>query len=307
MKKILTLTSVLLAVFMLTACLENNELTDAEDNSQTLKRDPVTYTIYVDSAANSAISSLGMGESEISVKSVNEKDFTFMDRAYMDRPESAVDSISFEINNKSYELTYRATRKNFSASSSSKFKDRQIVNIYMNDDKHVEILAESNELIFFLSNSRIKEAQETFTEADAVEAARVHLAEIYGADALDGYELIEYDSPNMGEDREIYTVSFVRKIFGYETNDIVSAEFDMAGNFVGLNAIKRGVAANAAKDLGEDEIKNAMAFINETFSSWDIGSAELVIDSEGDYYIKVGISRKNGEDIQAMQIHVNIR
>lgn len=318
MKKILIIISFLILLATFISCSnvdmeiqENGDFigetggNDQDESSNTYNS--VTYTMYADFTLGSNSTDV-TDKSEISLKSAGEKEFSFKGRTIVDRPENTLDNINLKIYNETYELTYVNSKKLFSATKASKFKDKKaIVNCYKSDTRLVEILSGDTTPVFFYTNVADRKKEGDFTEYEALAAAKTVILELYGENALEGYSLIQYvdDSEKIQE----YSIGFKKRIFGYETNDIVIVKFDMEGNFIGLNAYQYGILAGAENDLAEEEIKNAIAYVEQNLSSdWRIiGIPEVVIDVEGDYYIRVGILRNNGELAEAMQVYVNIR
>lgn len=292
LKKSLLIAIVCICMILLCGCnTDTPDITEepteeiVQPTEEAVERGPVNHTVHDDAS---------------------EKDFSFNGREKVNRPTNTPDSASVKIDNKTYEFSYFDSVKLFSASETSKFKDRAIVNRYRNDTRSVELLKGSNKLVFFFTDvsERVKEG--SFTEEEAVEAAKAVIAELYGADAIEEYSRIQF--ADNGEPKEKYSIGFSKKIFGYDTNDHITVNFDMAGNLVSLNAYKFGIMHGAEKDLTQEEIEKAIAYVNDTFSDdWNVSTPSVVVDTEGDYYIEVGISRKVGDIIQAMQIHVNIR
>jgi hypothetical protein len=211
-----------------------------------------------------------------------------------------------KIYNETYELTYVDSEILFWTTEASDFKDRAIINYYMSDTMLAKFLSGDTKPIFVYNNMSDREKEGDFTEEEALKAAKAVMVELYGEDALEGYSRIALVDDQ--EPRQKYSIGFGRKILGYDTNDNVTVSFDMAGNFIGLNAHQYGILERAENDLTEEEIKNAVEYVEQTFvSDWNIGSYSIVLDVEGDYYIRAGVSRKNGEVIEAMQVYVNIR
>ena len=306
MKKILSIISLLIVILTLISCSDKNDEEIVQPTEEAVERGPVNYTVYVDYALGSQPDLEIEESSKVTMKPIAEKDFYFVGTENIERPENAADTINLTIHNKTYEFSYRDSQKFFSASETSKFKDRAIVNRYCNDTRDVELLEGSNKPVFFFTDvsERVKEGN--FTEEEAVEAAKAVIAELYGADAIEEYSLRQF--ADNGESKEKYSIGFGKKIFGYETNDHITVNFDMAGNLVSLNAYKLGIMQGAEKDLTQEEIEKAIAYVEDTFSdNWNVSIHSVVVDTEGDYYIEVGISRKVGDMIQAIQIHVNIR
>lgn len=310
MKKILSIMSLIIIVLALASCFDNVDYSNDEEviqpTEETVERDPVNYTVYADFSMGSQISLESEEISKVTLKPASEKEFSFIGRDFVDRPENTNDTFEVQIRNELYEFGYFGSRKIFSSSNTSKLKNREIVNVYLSDTRHIEISAGDERPLFFFTNSNQRVTDGDFTEEEAVEAAKSVIAELYGADAIEGYSRIKFSDD--GEPKEDYSIGFRKKIFGYDTNDTVIVSFDMAGNFIGFNAYKYGILENAEKDLTKEEIEKAIAYVEDTFSdNWDIGTPSVVADTEGDYYIEVGLSRKKGEIIEAMQIHVNIR
>jgi len=67
--------------------------------------------------------------------------------------------------------------------------------------------------------------------------------------------------------------------------------------------------ANAEKDITKEQIDNAIKAVEENFSdSWSVheSSATIVMDSEGDYYVRMGISRNTDGMVTAVQVYINV-
>ena len=70
-----------------------------------------------------------------------------------------------------------------------------------------------------------------------------------------------------------------------------------------------GILADAEKDITKEQIDNAIKVITDSYSvNWSVheSSANIVRDSEGDYYVRIGVSRNIDGQVTAMQLYINI-
>ena len=306
-KCLMILVLIALLTFQYTSCSADKISKESNATQSEALLPPVAYTVYVDFSAGDQ-PSLQKESSEVTIRSGSEKNFLFANIDYIEKPENAADSVSISIYNKTYEFSYLDSIQSIPSTETSRFKDRAIINRYKNDIARIELAAGNNKPVFFKLNVKEQVKEGSFTEQEAVEAAKSVIEELYGAGSMEGYSRIQ--TVDDGETKQRYTIAFEKKIFGYQTNDNVVVCFDMAGNLISFNSFRFGIMNGAEQDLTKEEIENAIAYVEDKFSeNWNVNTAytNVVVDTEGDYYIEVPLSRIVEGKIEAIQLHVNIR
>ena len=145
---------------------------------------------------------------------------------------------------------------------------------------------------------------------EAKEKAIAVITELYGADTFDEYKYKHtlVSTYNSSDKQDGYSVTYQRYVFGIPTDDDISVKFNMSGEVLAINARGKGKLANAEKDITKEQIDNAIKMVNEQFSDkWSVHAPSIVIDSEGDYYVRIGISRNVNGQVTAMQLYINVQ
>ena len=279
------------------------------DNPTELPVKEVEYFMYADFATSSSGEA---SDSKIPFKSNGEKIFSNTRLAKVDKPENAPDTVEITIQGKKYSAEYLSSEITY-LFSSEKFREFMPISVYSdrNRDYMIELDAKGT-LRLFIDFEPNRKADGNFTEEEAIEKARAIVAELYGDEVFDRYNEVRaiYSENNGGREKAFY-VYFERKIFGMNTEDNISLDFNMEGELLAINAKKMGTTANAEQDLTQEDIDNAIKAFSETFENADgwyySAPTRLVIDSEGDYYLRGGASKTTASGTLAMRIHINVK
>ena len=265
----------------------------------------VEYTIYVDHSAG--IDSSDSSSFKYPVKSADEKVFSFAEKTEISKPANAEDTKKLTLLGVTYNLDYRRTFKT-AISASERLGDLGSINEYTRDDFIAEFNSDGT-LIFFSDLGTDRRNEGDFTEDAATETADKLVKELYGDDIENQYERTKL-SGSAGASKKTYSFSYKRKVHGFDTIDTILIKFNMEGKLVCVNAKNMGTMETAEKDLKKSEIEKAIKAINDNYSGkWNVSdSYTLIVDSNGDYYIRGGVSRKNESgSIIAMQVYTNIK
>ncbi|MBE6592860.1 MAG: hypothetical protein E7642_02570 [Ruminococcaceae bacterium] len=296
MKKFLIAICLLMAIVLLSACASEK----------------LEYTIYADFSAEET-SLLESKSSSIPIKSATEKVFSFSTRKEIDRHASAVDNYTFSVDGKTYSIPFNESYET-AANASEKVRKFGQYNRYLSvtDGYILETNIETKEIELFIgSNSELQNAKGNLTEAQAKEKADAIITEMYGAEVFNGYKHKNTlaSKADRSEEQDGYSVTYQRSVFGYPTSDDITISLNMNGDLLAVNAKGKGMLANAEKDITKEQIDNAIKAVEENFSdSWSVheSSATIVMDSEGDYYVRMGISRNTDGMVTAVQVYINV-
>jgi hypothetical protein len=172
----------------------------------------------------------------------------------------------------------------------------------MGADVAAQFRLQNNELIYF-SNGKVDCRIQNELDAEvANKKAEEIIKEIYGENALDGYTL--HSSKASDDNNEyVYYVTYKRYVYGVPGNDDIRVAFNMNGELSHIRALEKGSLANAEKDMSKEEVDKAIEFFNATFSDgWSNTGLTLIVDSNGDYYIKTLVWK--GDDAHYVYINV---
>ena len=335
MKKALSLISILLIIAMFAACQTNkdelskndlpdildatNEKTEAQSTkeqkteelpteAQPIEKEPVKYVMYADYAASvGENSSIDAERSDIEMKPTAEKNFNIIKREYVNDP--IVDSTNtkkFKILNETYDVSYVRSYNTTLVSSGNS----GAFHMYYSDSGSIAIEARdgTNEIVYF-SNSRVSRREDGNFSIEQAEAKAKQVVEsLYGRESLEDYSFeIELIEGNNNE--KYYSAQYHRYVYGFKTEDNITVKLNMNGELAAVVSFERGIMSTAEQDLTKEEIENAIKAVNENFSSsWNISSDHyIVIDSNGDYYLRSNLARNRDKFPFAMQIFTNIQ
>ena len=335
MKKALSLISILLIIAMFAACqtnkdeLSKNDLPDILDatnekaeaqstkeqkteelptEAQPIEKEPVKYVMYADYAASvGENSSIDAERSDIEMKHATQDMFNILSRTFVEEPlKDLNETKKIKILNDTYEVVYARSYKTVFSSANDK-KISEHIHQYTANKLVVEFWGDTNKISIFMNSSIDKKAEGNLT-ADQAEAKAKQIVEaLYGTDVTKNYTVKV--SLNETKDEHTYNVTYERYVHGFKTDDRISLTLNMKGELFGIGATKYGTVSNAEQDLTKEEIENAIKAVNENFSSsWNISSDHyIVIDSNGDYYLRSNLARNLDKFPFAMQIFTNIQ
>lgn len=313
----LTLTAVFAAVIILgIRLIPEDELGPVDNTIGEIERKP-QYTLYfLDSAGQMMGTELidkNTGES-VSLEQAESKIFSFYTKTEVVRPDNIPEQYSVTLGGKTYVLDYRSTLETVIASSEKFSKYGRLVEYQTEMDPdtspytvRAEIRPYTNELLLFaiLSGKALK-ARGNLTEEGARTAADAALLSLYGESAGQEYS---YDTTVYTDDQSVtqYTVVYRKVVWGMPTNDAIQISVNMKGEIVGINAKYLGMYSSAENDIQKSDLDNAAAVLREALSdSWTILETTLIIDSEGDYYIRALTARSTSDGLDAAEVYINV-
>ena len=273
--------------------------------------DRVIYTIYADFSSGASSTLEGISE-QISIKSATEKTFTFSKKTKTERHSSAVDNYEFTVAGQTYTIPFVESYET-AANAAEKVKKYMQYNRYLSAEKGVilETNIETKEIELFSNlHPSVENWEGDLTETEAKEKAIAVITEIYGVETFDEYEYLEtlVSTYNGSDKQDGYSVTYRRYVFDIPTDDDITVKFNMSGEVLAINAREKGKLANAENDITKEQIDNAIKVINEQFSDkWSVHAPAIVIDSEGDYYVRIGVSRNVNGQVTAMQLYVKVQ
>ena len=243
----------------------------------------VKYVIYRDFQTGSLPTFEGGENYTLEAAPISNKNFSFSDRTPVEKSKDTAEKITLNLYGMKTELAHTIT---FTTAllTSEKFAHLGVYNEYRWGSKVVEINPTTNEIQFYTDTNVNKKAEGDFTREQAKEMAEKILVELYGEDALDYYTFDTFLSSGQEKVTTI-GVLYVKKVLGFSTDDNVLIKFNAAGELISINAKKRRSMERAEQDITKEQIEAAVNVLRETYPSWNMTKPELLIDSEGDYYI----------------------
>ena len=265
----------------------------------------VNYVIYADFQTGSIPEFEGGDNYTLETSPIASKDFSFSNRTNIEKPTNVPEILMLKLQNREQEFEYVRT---FSTplASSKKFSHLGIMNEYKTKGEMVRVNASSGEILFYANTKGDKvESGDFTTEKQAKEKAEKVLVELYGEKVLEEYTFDHFYGPD--EDKKTCSILYVKKVFGYSTDDDILIKFNTQGEFIGINANKKGTMERAEQDLAREQIENAIKVLNEKDPGSPNRSIQLLIDSEGDYYLMTPMTLKdnNGNSIGILA-YINI-
>lgn len=265
----------------------------------------VNYVIYADFQTGSIPEFEGGDNYTLEAAPIGNKNFSLSDRTKVEKPENTLDALILKLQEKEEEFEYVRT---FSTplASSKKFSHLGIMNEYKTKGEMVRVNASSGEILFYANTKGDKvESGDFTTEKQAKEKAEKVLVELYGEKVLEEYTFDHFYGTD--EDKKTCSILYVKKVLGYSTDDDILIKFNTQGELIGINANKKGTMARAEEDLTREQIEDAIKVLNEKDPGSPSRSIQLLIDSEGDYYLMTPMTLKdnNGNSIGILA-YINI-
>ena len=251
----------------------------------------VKYVIYRDFQTGS-LPTFEDGENyTLEAAPMGNKNFSFSNRTKVEKPNDTQETLTLKLQGKEEKFEYVQT---FSCPivANEKFSYLGILNEYTMLGKKVRINASTKELLFYADAKVNKEAEGDFTQEQAKEMAEKILVELYGEDALEYYTFDTFLSSGQEKVGTI-GVKYVKKVFGFSTDDDVLIKFNAAGELISINSNKRRSMERADQDITKEQIEAAIKVLKETYPSWNMTNPQLLIDSEGDYYLSAHFTMRD--------------
>ena len=265
----------------------------------------VNYVIYADFQTGSMPSFEGGENYNLEAAPIGNKNFSFSKRTKIEKPTDTQTTLMLKLQGKEKEFEYVRT---FSTPivSNENFFHLGVMNEYKTNGEMVRINASTGEILFYANTQGDKvESGDFTTEEQAREKAEKILVELYGEKVLEEYTFDHFYGTD--EDKKTCSILYVKKVFGYSTDDDILIKFNTQGEFIGINANKKGTMERAEQDLAREQIENAIKVLNEKDPGSPNRSIQLLIDSEGDYYLMTPMTLKdnNGNSIGILA-YINI-
>ncbi len=261
----------------------SEKATDKGDNTA------VNYVIYCESVCSAGFEKSN-NLSEADYRDASEKTFSFGVGSKIVKPDNAANEQTIKLNGKEYTLQYKETCGTEIAST-EKFEKYGKYNTYVKDELHAETRVDTNELLFFCILDQNVYAGSNITENYARAIAKDTISSLYGH--LEN----EYEYDTTVRSNTKTTVVYRKYVWGIPTKDSIQISVNMKGEVTAINAKMLGMFSSAEKDITKEQIDNAIAYLNETFSDvYNLGKIELVIDGEGDYYIRTSLLNKGSNN-----------
>jgi hypothetical protein len=247
--------------------------------------------------------------STVKFKNAEQKDFSHVSRTESIINHKVEAERSITVNGKSIPVFYQETWEN-SLISSRKYKKYGSYDSYRNGGVFAEIRGETNELIFFLNldvNNKVPAGD--MTEADAKQLAESVITSLYGTDTLQEYRY-ETTFCSQDEHRDEYTVLYIKYVWDIPTDEQINVTMNMNGEISCVNAKLLGLYSTAEKDLSKTDIENAIQALQQSLpENWAIMDPSLILDSEGDYYIKAFVydTKPTSEGIEGSTVYINVQ
>ena len=275
----------------------------------------VKYTIYSDGSFDGEGSGNNIsGKTPSNVEwSSSSKEFFVESRTMLDDIDSSLPKtrvVSMLDDSYSVELI-----KNYKTGVSEieRYKDKYSqYDMYMGEHLVVEFLHSTDKIVFFSNTNRAdRDAKGDCTEQDAISVATSAIKSLYGSEIAAQYEQSEVLSGE-GEEKDSYLVVFERKedVWGIYTEDCIQVRVNLAGKIIAINATFMGVFDTAKDDITEKELNNALNALEKSIKgTWKIAEKKLIIDENGDYYIKAYTLHdgKNTSDFAPPVLYINIQ
>ena len=273
------------------------------------ERENTAYTIYYTSFLSGTLTDTNKMGSTVKFKNVEQKDFSHVSRTESIINHKVETERSITVNGKSFPVFYQETWEN-SLISSRKYKKYGSYDSYRNGGVFAEIRGETNELIFFLNldvNNKVPAGD--MTEADAKQLAESVITSLYGTDTLQEYRY-ETTFCSRDEHRDEYTVLYIKYVWDIPTDEQINVTMNMNGEISCVNAKLLGLYSTAEKDLSKTDIENATQALQQSLpENWAIMDPSLILDSEGDYYIKAFVydTKPTSEGIEGSTVYINVQ
>lgn len=269
------------------------------DNT-TAKSEPaeIEYVIYYEASSEGmvAIKDENSHASNIRIESAAEMDFYYLDQTDIST-EVENKIINLVLPNTNTEVSYiRSFSNSFAYSANTNLKKYAYYNEYKAIESEHNLIVRyrqnDNELVFF-SQAGTRETNGPLTEQEAKTLADAFLIEKYGSQFFAEYP--HYAIAHSQDNRRFtLAVVYQKYICGYPTTDEVIVKYNMNGELVALNAMKKGIFDDVESSITADKIANAeTALLSAISSEWSINYKELALDVDGNCYLMVYASRDN--------------
>ena len=271
-----------------------NEIT--EPNNEKKK-----YEMYMNFSAGESLDTNVSANENVEFKPISEKNFILSQRTKIDKPNDVVDNVGLTIGGKSYTLNYN--RSYTTPLIHSQYKEFGQYNEYRSTDAIAQFSNTTKKLYFFMDFEVESVSNGNFSPEMAEKASRELADQLYGTGALDDYECSIYV-----EETEVLAY-YSRKVFGFASDDNVAFTFNKNGEIISINALKMGTMSYVSENITKEDIDNAIKVVAETFKDgWSLDAPTLVIDSEGDYYARIGMIKRNGDSlVSSAEVYINLK
>ena len=302
----------LLAMLMLftVGCSTDRESEEIVPNEDVVPN--VEYTIYLSGASLSAdntFDAVGLSEAAgVRVEHFPDDGslyfkYTTIVEAEKDLPLSK----TLQIDGKQYnfeEIVYRNDETVLEKQSKLQ-KYGKTVTYMKSGEYHAIYLAESDRLVEFYDSSVRNDVNGDFTEEDACEKSEAIVKELYGEACLVYYS--DHPCETSVENGDI-TVTYVKYIGGYETNDKISLLFNTNGELIAIFADFSGCFATSSAKYSSKQLKNAESVLFKHVDSVAKSRQDtrLVMNTQGKCYLEVRANCGTEDKISMRTFYINV-
>ena len=217
---------------------------------------------------------------------------------FLEISDKADEFCEISIQGRTYKMEYSATYRPKIADN-EKFGSSKDFHEYMQDTKmRMRVNVATNELILF-SDAKKASIKGIISESSGISIADEVFKQVYGEDLRNEYKCIGFVD---GSDTP-YNVTYVRQVFGMDTNEVIGISLNGNGDVFRIQAQMFRMYDDAEKDITKEEIDAAKKHLTEKLSSkYDIRYTDLIINSEGDYYIRAYVWINNSFELAYVNV-----
>lgn len=300
MKTIVKILILVLIGILLVSLFASCDDSDSTDNGTPSK--PVDYDVIFFGSGSGTITPYGKEYSEKDVEDLQKKYegviFSSNGKTLLEISDKADEFCEISIQGRTHKMEYSATYRPKIADN-EKFGSSKDFHEYMQDTKmRMRVNVATNELILF-SDAKKASIKGIISESSAISIADEVFKQVYGEDLRNEYKCIGFVD---GSDTP-YNVTYVRQVFGMDTNEVIGISLNGNGDVFRIQAQMFRMYDDAEKDITKEEIDAAKKHLTEKLSSkYDIRSTELIINSEGDYYVRAYIWINNSFELAYVNV-----
>ena len=217
---------------------------------------------------------------------------------FLEISDKADEFCEISIQGRTYKMEYSATYRPKIADN-EKFGSSKDFHEYMQDTKmRMRVNVATNELILF-SDAKKASIKGIISESSGISIADEIFKQVYGEELRNEYKCIGFVE---GNDTP-YNVTYVRQVFGMDTNEVIGISLNGNGDVFRIQAQMFRMYDDAEKDITKEEIDAAKKHLTEKLSSkYDIRYTDLIINSEGDYYVRAYVWINNSFELAYVNV-----
>lgn len=263
------------------------------------------YVIYWNATADDV--NLKLLVDDVKLEEAKQKTFSFSKKTNIEKQDNVENTRTLDIGDECYELDYRKSYKT-DLYSSTKFQSYSEFDTFETSDVQVDYRRADGAVVFLSdTNTDRRLVSGELSEDEAKGLAMNTLVSLYGDDVLDEYVFTNVIFTNDSL-KKCYTVVYTRLVHDVQTNDSIQLSFNMQGNLISINAKLLGIYSTASTDLSEQQLTSARTvLVNALGEGWTIHNETLIVDSLGDYYLRVEAVDNTQEETTALELFINIK